>query len=91
MESNNLPPEDLRNSLTPFFAKIDGFIDYVYTEVMRLAPWFVVISIIIAGYLYMTGNREAGKKALVAAVVGIVIIVLSAVMVMVLNSELSSA
>lgn len=66
---------------------IDQLINYINntigtattTYILPFAAGIVVLMIIIGGVQYIQGNAEAGKKTLSAAVIGIVIIVLTSV------------
>lgn len=79
---------NISDTLPSFFAKIEHLITYIYDKALEAAPWFVMIALLISGYLYITGNRDGGKKALIAAITGLVIIILSAAIVRIINFEL---
>lgn len=57
----------LINVLTGGFQGVGGWI-------LGLASGIVILMIIWGGFQYMSGNTEAGKKTLLAAVVGLIII-----------------
>lgn len=49
----------------------------LYKAILPIGAGLIVIAVIIAGYRYILGDPKAGKSALVAAVIGTVIVILS--------------
>ena len=67
---------DELDKLIAYFTKaLAGFQD----ELLILVGGIVVIMVIWSGIKYMTTDAEAGKKSLTAAIIGLVIIVLSVI------------
>lgn len=50
-----------------------------------IAGGVIVIMLVIGGIQYINGNPEAGKKTVIAAIIGVVIIALATVLVYTLN------
>ena len=74
---------------------LSGLLTTVLKIMLALAGIVAVVFIIIGGYMYMTagGNEETaekGRKALVNAVIGLVIIILSYVIVQVITTALTT-
>ncbi|RLC37274.1 hypothetical protein DRH29_02525 [candidate division Kazan bacterium] len=57
--------------------KISGLMETTVGWLLTAASAIVIIMIIIGGIQYITGQAEAGKKTIIAALIGTVIIVLS--------------
>jgi len=66
-------------ALSAFVADVQGYLG-------PIAGAAIVIMLMVAGIQYINGNPEAGKKTLITAIIGMVIVALAAVLVYTLNS-----
>lgn len=79
--------------------KIEDFVIYIKFHVMDFIGRFllptagaiIVIMIIWGGFKYIQGDPENGKKILTAAIIGLVIIVLSFLIINLINSIVSGS
>jgi len=87
-------PDSTANSNTDIF---EGFMNQVGRVISgiqglivgEVAGSIVVLMIIIGGIQYITGQREAGKKTIVAAIIGTAIIVLAWIIVNIVATRLA--
>lgn len=59
-----------------------GFINYFLDWIPGLGGAIVVLMIIWGGIQYITGDKEKGKKTLIAAVIGAIIVIMAYVIIM---------
>lgn len=75
---------------------LSGLITTILNFVLMLAGIIAVVFIIIGGYRYMTAggneeNAEKGRKALVNAIIGLLIVILAFTIVQVVSNALTSS
>lgn len=58
----------------------------IQVAVLAVAGSVIVLMLIIGGYQYIMGQKDAGKKTITAALIGLIIIMLAAVLVGLANS-----
>lgn len=58
----------------------------IQSAILAIAGVVIVLMLIIGGYQYIVGQKDAGKKTVTAAIIGLIIIMLAAVLVGLANS-----
>ena len=68
--------------INQFIAYIkDNITSFLSNFLLPVAGAIIVLMVIWGGFQYIQGNPEAGKKTLTAAIIGLVIIVISALII----------
>lgn len=84
---DNVPTSGIEE-LNPLLSVFNSLVRYFLDWIPKLGGAVVVVMIIYSGILYITGNPERGKKTLLAAIIGAIIIAMAYVIVSSLNTIL---
>jgi len=84
---NSVNPSDV-DIITGLTGRIGNVISGIQGVINLVGVPIIVLMIIIGGIQYITGQKEAGKKTIIAAVIGTAIIVLAWIIVNAVSARL---